>query len=300
MPRRLIAACSVVLLLATALFLLPGAGRPQQEAPPVEFVRDVVFGTGGNQELKLDLARPGGDGPFPAVLCLHGGGWVEGDRRELEQTLNVLAKHGYVAVSPDYRLAPNNPFPAAVEDCKAAVRWLRANATREKVDPDHIGVMGFAAGGHLACLVGVTKKSDGLEGKGGNADVSSRVQAVVCFCGPTDLTLDNWDEVAKKENLIPFLGGSLEQCPEAYRKASPIMYVLREAPPFLFVHGSEDKMVPPSHSEVMAQWLCKATGRSVRVVTLEGEGHALRGEKLRKGVAEMMAFFAEQLKGQGR
>jgi acetyl esterase/lipase len=278
--------------------LLPGAGRPQQEAPSVEFVRDVAFGTGGSQELKLDLARPGGDGPFPAVLCLHGGGWVEGGRRELEQTLNVLAKHGYVAVSPDYRLAPNNPFPAAVEDCKAAVRWLRANAAREKVDPDHIGVMGFAAGGHLACLVGVTEKSDGLEGKGGNADVSSRVQAVVSFCGPTDLTRTDWDEVAKKENLAPFLGGTPEQRPEAYRKASPVSYVRRGTPPFLFVHGAEDKMVPPSHAQDMADKL-RNSGGSARVVLLEGEGHALRGQKLRTGVAEMMAFFDEQLKGQG-
>lgn len=299
MSRRLLAAGAVLLLLPAVLLLLPTAGRPQQESPPVEIVRDVTFGTGGSQELKLDLVRPGGDGPFPAVLCLHGGGWVEGDRRELEQTLTVFAKHGYVAVSPDYRLAPANPFPAAVEDCKAAVRWLRANAAREKVDPDRIGVMGFAAGGHLACLLGVTEKSDGLEGKGGNADVSSRVQAVVSFCAPTDLTRTDWDEVAKKTNLVPFLGGTLEQRPEVYRKASPIKYGLKEAPPFLLVHGSEDKMVPPSHSEDMAELLSKAK-RSVRVVTLEGEGHAIRGEKLRKGVAEMMAFFDEQLKPRDR
>jgi acetyl esterase/lipase len=299
MSRRLLAVCSVLLLLPMALLLLPSAGRPQQEPRTVEFVHDVPFGTGGGKELKLELGRPAGEGSFPAVVCLHGGGWVEGDRHEMEQTLNVLAKHGYVAVSPDYRLAPADPFPAAVEDCKAAVRWLRANAAREKVNPDRIGVLGFAAGGHLACLLGVTEKSDGLEGKGGSAGESSRVQAVVSFFGPTDLTRPDWDELALKNNLIPLLGGTPEQRPEAYRKASPVSYVRRGAPPFLFVHGSEDKMVPPSQSQDMAEKLRNAGG-SANVVLLEGEGHGLRGQKLRTGLAEMMAFFDEHLKQQGR
>jgi acetyl esterase/lipase len=287
MLRRLLAALSV-------LMLLPATAMPQ-ETPPIELVRDVLFGTGGGRELKFDLAQPLGDGPFPAVLCLHGGGWVAGDRHQMEQTIKVLAAHGYVAVSPDYRLAPGDPFPAPIEDCKAAVRFLRANAARFKVDPNRVGALGFAAGGHLACLLGVAEKSDGFEGKGGHPGESSRVQAVVSFFGPTNLARTDWDPEALEKNLVPLLGGTPEGKPEAYRKASPLTYARKGAPPFLFIHGAEDKMVLPAHSQDMAEKL-RAAGGSARVILLEGEGHGLHGEKLRTGLAEMMAFFDDHLK----
>jgi acetyl esterase/lipase len=283
-----------LLVVFVVLASLP-VGCEAQETPPAEVVRDLVFGTGGSHELKLDLARPRGNGPFPAVLCLHGGGWVGGDRHQMEQTIKVLAAHGYVAVTPDYRLAPADPFPAPVEDCKAAVRWLRANAARFNVDPDRIGAVGFASGGHLACLLGVTEKSDGLEGKGGHAAESSRVQAVACFFGPTDLTRTDWDAEAKEKNLVPLLGGTPEQVPEAYRKASPMTYARKGSPPFLFVHGTEDTTVPPSHSQNMAEKLRDAGG-SARVILVDGEGHGIRGEKLRTSLAEMMVFFDDNLK----
>ncbi len=275
--------------------LAPTAGRPQEPAP-VEVERDVVFGTGGGRDLKLDLARPRGDGPFPAVVCLHGGGWVGGDRHQMEQTIKVLAAHGYVALTPDYRVAPHDPFPAAVEDCKAAVRWLRANASRLHVDPNKVGALGFSAGGHLASLLGVTVNSDGLEGGGGNAGESSRVQAVVSFFGPTDLARDDWDRETVEGNLVPFLGGKPAERPDAYRKASPLTYVRKESPPFLFVHGTEDKVVPPAQSQDMAEKL-RAAGAAARVVLLEGEGHGPRGDKLRTAIAEMMVFFDDNLKG---
>jgi acetyl esterase/lipase len=278
----------------SVLIILPTTARAQ-ETSPIEIVRDLPFAKAGDKELKLDLARPDGDGPFPAVLCLHGGGWVGGDRHSMEQTIRVLAAKGYVALSPDYRLAPGDPFPAPIEDCKAAVRWLRANAARFHVNPDRIGALGFAAGGHLACLLGVTERSDGLEGKGGNAGESSRVQAVVSFFGPTNLSRTDWDREAKERNLVPLLGGTPEERPDAYRKASPMTYARKGAPPFLFIHGAEDKMVLPAHSQDMAEKL-RAAGGSARVVLLEGEGHGLHGEKLRTGLAEMMAFFDDNLK----
>jgi acetyl esterase/lipase len=288
MRDRLLAVSAVLVLMFPAF----AAG---QEPPRLEVERDLVFGTGGGRELKLDVTRPRGDGPFPAVVCLHGGGWVGGDRRQMDATARVLAAHGYVAVTPDYRLAPQDRFPAPVEDCKAAVRWLRANAARLKVDPERVGVLGYAAGGHLACLLGVTDKTDGLDGEGGNAGESSRVQAVVSFFGPTDLARSDWDAEVRDQNLVPLLGGTLEQRPEVYRKASPIAYARKGAPPFLFVHGALDPVVPPSHSQDMAEKL-RAAGGGARVVLLEGEGHGLRGEKLRVGLTEMMAFFDETLK----
>jgi acetyl esterase/lipase len=285
-----------IALLAVGLLIVPAVARAQDEKP-IEVIRDLTFGTGGGKDLKLDLAQPTGDGPFPAVFCLHAGGWVAGDRHQMEQTIRTLAARGYVALTPDYRLAPENPFPAAIEDCKAAVRWLRANAGRFKVDPNRIGAVGFASGGHLACLLGVTEKSDGLEGTGGNADVSSRVQAVVSFFGPTDLARTDWDADAKEKNLVPLLGGKLEDRPAEYRKASPQTYARKGAPPFLFIHGSEDKIVSPSHSKDMAEKLTLAGG-SARVVMLDGEGHGIRGESLRTALSQMMTFFDDNLKRQ--
>jgi acetyl esterase/lipase len=266
------------------------------DGPACREESDVVFGKGGGTDLKLDLAAPAsGDGPFPAVVVIHGGGWVGGDRKQMRQTLRVLAGRGYVAVSPDYRLAPADRFPAQVEDCKAAVRFLRANAKPYKIDADHIGAVGFAAGGHLACLLGVTSKADGLEGSGGNADESSRVQAVVSFFGPTDLAGDDWGKDAVTRNLVPLLGGTRDDLPEAYRKASPVTYANKDAPPFLFVHGTNDPIVHLAQSQKLADKLTNA-GASARVLALDGEGTGLRNEQLLRGLNEMMTFFDGRLK----
>src|SRR5262249_51489713 len=154
----------------------------QENKRPVQVEKDLVYGKGGDTDLQLDLAMPkDGAGPFPALVCIHPGSWRQGNRQQLGQTIEVLAGHGYAAVTVSYRLVPTAIFPAQIEDCKAAVRWLRANAKKYKVDPDRIGAIGFSAGGHLACLLGTTDRNDGLEGNGGNPEQSSRVQAVVSF-----------------------------------------------------------------------------------------------------------------------
>src|SRR5262245_57591536 len=145
----------------------------------VRFEKDLVFGKGGDTDLQLDLAMPkDGDGPFPALVCIHGGGWKGGKRQDHDELSKTMAAQGYVCVTITYRLAPDTKFPGQVEDCKAAVRWLRANAKKYKVNPEKIGAFGFSAGGHLSCMLGTTDKNDGLEGKGGNPEQSSRVQAV--------------------------------------------------------------------------------------------------------------------------
>jgi len=118
---------------------------------------NLVYGKGGDTDLLLDLAMPkSGAGPFPAVMFLHGRGWREGSRQDMSQFIEGMAGMGYVSVTIEYRLVPAARFPAQVEDCKAAVRWLRANATKYRIDQDHIGVVGFSAGGHLASMLGVT------------------------------------------------------------------------------------------------------------------------------------------------
>jgi acetyl esterase/lipase len=199
-------------------------------------------------------------------------------------------------VSPDYRLATANArFPAQVEDCKACVRWLRANAAKYKIDPDHIGAVGFAAGGHLACMLGVTDKEDGLDGIGGNPEASSRVQAVVSFFGPTDLTAKDWGVSVSSLNLVPLLGGTLEEKPEAYRKASPLTYAGKNAAPLLLFHGAKDKMVPVDQSRRLVEKVTSAGG-AAELVVVEGEGHGFGREKLLHCLKEMAIFFNLRLK----
>jgi acetyl esterase/lipase len=277
-----------------ALATSPGQCQGPQLA--IQVANDVIFGKGGDTELRLDLAMPKeGQGPWPAVVCIHGGGWVGGDRKQMKQTIEVLAGRGYVAISPDYRLAPRHRFPAQIEDCKCAVRWLRANAATYRVDPSHIGAIGLSAGAHLACLLGVAGKEAGLEGDGGNSDQPSAVQAVVSFFGPTDFTADVWSDEVKKTNLVPFLGGTYAEQPVLYRKASPMAYADKNAPPFLFLHGTEDQVVPYNQSQGLADKLLRA-GAAARVTLMSGDGHGWRGRKLLQSIAEMLDFFDENLK----
>jgi acetyl esterase/lipase len=287
------------LVTAAALLFLalpPAPGQTPQAKREVVEERDLVYGTGGGRELKLNLARPReGEGPFPAVVCLHGGGWRAGKRQELDPLIKLLAGRGFVAATVTYRLAPAAKFPAQVEDCKAAVRWLRAHAKEYKVNPDRIGVIGFSAGGHLACLLGAADEAAGLEGRGGNPKQSSRVQAVVSFFGPTNFITKDWPQSAEEAYLIPFLGESYENARPLYRKASPIAYVHKGAPPFLFFHGTKDPLVNINQSEAMVKKL-QEVGVPAALVRLEGAGHGWAGEQLTRTLDQAIAFFEERLK----
>ena len=314
MLRGSLAACGIAGIVALCCLLIGASGQQKNETTP-EYERvgadfskgkaigwdtGIVFAKVGNKELRLDLARPLGTQPeetLPAIICLHGGGWIGGERQQMKGTIEDLARRGYVAVSPDYRLAPQDRFPAQIEDCKAVVRWLRDNAEKYGINPQKIGVFGFSAGAHLACLLGVTGKDDGLEGKGGNAEQSSAVQAVVSFFGPTDFTQPVWSKNVRERHLIPFLGGTAEEKADVYRRASPITYVSKNAPPFLFVHGTADEMVPIQQSEEMVEKLRQA-GVSARLIRMQGEGHGWgwSHEHRLTSIAHMIIFFDENLK----
>ncbi|HEX4607505.1 MAG TPA: alpha/beta hydrolase, partial [Urbifossiella sp.] len=170
-------------LLAPTLAL---ADDPPKPSPKMTTANDLVYTKAGDDELKLDLARPEGDGPFPAVLVIHGGGWSSGNKASNRGALAEFAKRGYVAVSPQYRFAPKHTFPAQVHDVKAAVRWLRAHKDEYKVDPDRIGAVGFSAGGHLSLMQGTAPRAGDPKSKDPVERESSRVAAVGCFFPPTD------------------------------------------------------------------------------------------------------------------
>ncbi len=270
------------------------AKDPAKETVTVE--RGVVFGKVGTRELQLDVAVPKtGTGPFPCVVFLYGGGWQVGSRKDMNAFMEGVAKIGYVGVAAEYRLVPGAVFPAQVEDCKAAVRWVRANAAKYRVNPEKIGVVGFSAGGHLASMLGVTGKEDGMEGDAGNADQSSKVQAVVNVFGPTDFCARNWDKKLETSVIVPFLGGTFEEKGETYKKASPITYVKKDSPAFLFIHGTTDAIVPVDQSTRMAEKL-KEAGVDAKVVIYPGEGHGFSGAKNIEALKEMVAFLDARLK----
>lgn len=249
-----------------------------------------------DQHLQLNLARPKtGDGPFPAVICIHGGGFRAGKRDGYDGLCVKLAEHGYVAATITYRLAPKYQFPAAVHDTKAAVRWMRANAKTYHVDPKRIGVTGGSAGGHLAQFLGVTANVPQFEGTGGNADQSSAVTCVVNVYGPSDFTKSYDKSVDAKDVLPLFFGGNLETKRALHIQGSPLYWVTPNAAPTLCIHGTEDKYV--AHEQ--AVWLVdklKASAVEAELLTLEGAGHGFKGADAEKSEKALFEFFDKKLK----
>jgi acetyl esterase/lipase len=245
--------------------------------------------------LKLDLYSPKDRAkPVPAVIFIHGGAWKGGYRQMYHFYCTKFAEHGYIAATISYRLTSDAPFPAAVEDAKCAVRWLRANAETLGVNPDAIGVAGGSAGGHLSMMVGYSSDTPELEGKGGHGDFSSRVQAVVDLYGPTDLTT----EAARSErDVIRFLGDkTMDEEPELYRLASPITHVTKDDPPTLILHGSIDDTVTIDHAERLADALKKNDVEHV-FDRVEGWPHAmdLEPDVNRHCLMQMFEFLKKHL-----
>ena len=282
--------------------------RMLRPPPGQEFLPDVVFGTGGGRELHAEILRPKETPkePMPAVLLIHGGGWAGGSH--LGYYAPWLVEKGYFTAAIEYRLSGDAKWPAQIEDCKLAVRWLRANAAKFHVNPDRIGVMGHSAGGHLVACLGTLGDVKELEGKGGYDGVSSRVQAVVDQCGPADFTPDAGPAVGTNRTdhpgLIKLFGGTYAEKTDAWRQASPALHASADAPPFLIVHGENDKLVPIAQSERLAAALKKA-GTSVELLRVKNAGHGLRADKPTDPPAEpdsktlqatILAFFDKCLK----
>jgi acetyl esterase/lipase len=275
----------------------PAFARKEPAVPDaVSFEKGIEYANPDGQHLKLNLAKPkAGDGPFPCVLCIHGGGFRAGSREGYDAQIVRLAAQGYVAVTVTYRLAPKYPFPAAVHDTKAAVRWLRANAKTYHIDPDRIGVTGGSAGGHLAQFLAVTGDVKEFEGDGGNPTESSKVACVVNYYGPSDFTKSYGKSVDAAEVLPLFLGGNLEKARPAHVRASPLYWVTPNAAPTLCIHGTEDKYVAFEQAEWLVDKL-KAAGAEAELLKLEGAGHGFKGKDAETAEKATVAFFDKHLK----
>ena len=284
-------------------FMKNRAGQPRPTPEGVEMIRDVVFGNGGERELKLNIIRPKEKPaePTPVVVWIHGGAWRAGSK-EGTPTL-ALAQKGYFTASISYRLSQEAKFPAQIEDCKCAIRWLRAHAKEYGINPDRIGVWGSSAGGHLVALLGTSGGVADLDGKGGWADQSSRVQAVCDFFGPTDFTRmmegrSTMDHYAANSPESQLIGGPVLDNKDKCAKANPITYVTPDDPPFLIVHGEQDTTVPINSSVLLDEALRKA-GVEATFVRVKGGGHGFRGntDPSPQRINEMVIeFFDKHLK----
>lgn len=262
------------LALAVCGLSMSGAAAQPPKAPAVPdgvaAHRDLSYVEKGHERQKLDLYVPKSDKPLPVVVWVHGGAWQAGGKTNCPALF--LTEKGYAVVSANYRLSQHAVFPAQIEDCKAAVRWVRANAKKYNLNPDRIGAWGSSAGGHLVALLGTSGEARELEGKGGNADQPSRVQAVVDYFGPTDFTKmgGGHDKAGSPESNL--IGGAVATNGEKAQKANPIKYVTKSAAPFLLVHGDKDPAVPFNQSELLAAAL-KEAGVAAELVPIKGGGH---------------------------
>ncbi len=271
---------------ALALVIASSLGAVGMAAPPVPdnviWEEGIVYSSPAGESLALNLARPKGDAKHqPAVLCIHGGGFRAGKRESYDALCIKLASRGFVAATITYRLAPKHQFPAAVHDTKAAVRWLRANASKYNIHPEKIGVTGGSAGGHLAQFLGVTAHVPQFEGTGGHPDQPSHVNCVVNVYGPSDFTKSYGKSVDAHEVLPLWFGGNLETELKKHIVGSPLYWVTPDAAPTLCIHGTEDKYV--AHEQ--AVWLVdklKAASVEATLLTLEGAGHGFKGAMPRK------------------
>ncbi len=269
--------------------------RTPEPPDSILFDKNVVYTQVEDTLLLLDLARPRtGAGPFPAIVCIHGGGWRAGDKTEFHGALFSLAQQGYVAATVNYRLAPGDHFPAQIQDVKSAVRHLRSRAQELHIDPDRIGVFGGSAGGHLALLLGTTDAHD-FPPAGEYLDLSSVVQAVVSLAGPTDLT-QRFPE-ASEAMVTDLMGKSRAEAPAAYEQASPLHHVSATDAPVLVIHGTKDELVPYAQSTALVAAL-KSVGVEAELLTIPDGGHGSGGkpEDWNAAILKTVEFFDTHLK----
>ena len=285
----------------------PATARPatNRPAPPrfndtITVEQDLFYADNENRAQSLDVylpARRVSDRPLPLLVWIHGGGWRGGDKRGGGQITHLVASGRYVGASINYRLSGEATWPAQIHDCKAAIRWLRANAAKYGFDPTRIAVLGGSAGGHLVAAVGTMGDVASLEGKvGSHSDQSSAVTCVVDFYGPTDLlqmsrfpsTIDH-DAASSPESLL--VGGPIQERKEIVKQVNPITHLSKGDPPILIAHGTDDKLVPFNQSELLYTAM-KKQNLDVTLITMKGGGHG--GWSSNERLRAIISLFLEK------
>ena len=231
-------------------------------------LKTLEIGRYPEHTVELYVYVPDAEGTWPCILDIHGGGWkarqIESDKPMMER----LAQRGFVTALVSYRLSTEAKYPAALHDCKAALRCLRAHAKELKLDPDRIGCMGGSAGGHLSGLTGMTSGLAGFEGEGPFKGYSSAVKACIVMAATQDLMAANAEKT--NEGAVLFFGGSAQENPDIYRAASPITHVRTGVPPTIFIEGEKDTL-KIGRAEMMEK--LKALGVETAVHTLKDAPH---------------------------
>jgi len=271
-------------ILFGALLLMTAASTPGQTPgrtlAGIKAERDIPYVTNGHRNQVLDVYLPEqpSEKPLPLLIWIHGGAWMAGS--QANPPVLFLVHKGFAVASIQYRFSKDAIWPAQSYDCKAAIRFLRANAAKYNFDPQRFAVGGDSAGGHLAAFIGTSGDVKEMEGDLGNTNVSSRVQAVVDWFGPTDLTLMGeqagastiikHNDANSPESLL--LGGPVQGKKELAKTANPLTYIDKSDPPFLIMHGDKDQLVPHEQSVILAKALIDA-GVEVTMKTIPGAAH---------------------------
>jgi acetyl esterase/lipase len=257
---------------------------------------DLQYGAVEGYPLLLDAYLPADDEVHPAVVYIHGGGWRGGDKRGALHAVrgDILIPAGVAIFAINYRLSGVAPYPAAVDDCLAAVRWIREHADEHNVDPDNMAVWGGSAGGHLALMMGFMEPSgDDLAADGGPLDNFFR--CVVAKNPPTDLTAD--DEMHSERALLAFMDATREEEPERFAEASPVTHLSADDPPVFAMHGTADRTVPYNQALVLQESMAELDV-PLTLLTFEGAGHGLRGadrDEIEAAMQQAAGFVLDHL-----
>lgn len=307
LTRSVFAALFAAFALSPWGAVLAQAPKPFTLPAGIRMEKDIAYIEGGDEAQRLDIYLPEkpSDKPLPLVVHIHGGGWRAGSK--FPCPVAGMALKGYAVASVEYRFSQKAVFPAQIQDCQAAIRWLRARAKQYNFDTARVGVIGGSAGGHLSALVGTSGGKKAFPPIGGNEDQPDRVQAVCDIYGPADFTtvMQHAAEDKNVKNIFAFntpsdpysslIGAKLDDKPKA-EAVSPAHYVSEDSPPFLILHGTHDALVPYAQSEQLAAAL-KAKGREVWLQKLPGSGHG--GPAFGKPPVMRLTqnFFDKHLKG---
>jgi acetyl esterase/lipase len=281
-------------MLHSALFVLCFSLALDEAVTDVkcEIQEGVVYSAVGGRDLLLDAYVPNTDALHPAVLVIHGGAWREGSRKQLAIYARALCKMGFVCFAIDYRLAPQHKFPAQIEDCRNAVKWIRANSNKYKVDSKRLGAIGYSAGGHLASLLATTGEAP----KEGNEYADTRIQAAVAGGAPTDFRKFPEDNGAWAEY---WMGGDLDEVPHKFHAASSAAFVDAEDAPVFFFNGTADQFNKSLSWTTPCFNALKECGVETELYRIEGADH-FEAATDAKALEKAYSFLKKHLQESGK